>query len=125
MPNQVRIQLREGLRASEQDVAGPFAVLAGPVILQWVIVKHRPLYRMHLEGNGIEHPRPVCLQLGISQSLDPLYVLHGNETVLSLSIAYLMLIQLPGEPFPSIQTTPQVEWEPRLQTHVHQSPLWM
>jgi hypothetical protein len=66
-----------------------------------------------------------CLQLPVHQLLGVLIILDPHKSVPLLKVFQPVLIHLPGQPFPSVETDLYVEGKPGLKPRVHPPQLGM
>jgi hypothetical protein len=121
--DQTRIQLSQVRGRTKQDVAGPFAFLDRPVVIEFqaVPLEDHPLNRARLLSNPLQERSPTDPQLPVEPFLGLLHVGHLQEAIVSPQVADPLGIQLPRQPLPAVETDVHREGEPRLQPCMHET----
>src|ERR1022692_1162288 len=115
---QQRRQACERARAKE-DIGGPLALKAAPVILCRVVAEDLLVQRVQTLRQRLQPLGPVDLQLFLEKLLRARNVLDPGKAVLLADIAEPLSVHASRQPFPAIDADVHVKREPGLNPRMH------
>src|SRR3972149_4456938 len=119
--DELRVDAVQSCRALEGDVGCPLALVDGPIVRRREAVESLIVQRVEHACNPVEHLGPVGTKLLVHQSLRLGEVADTNETVLAALVGHAGCVHLMGQPLPTIDVDLNVEWEPGLDSSVHEA----
>jgi len=112
---------RQGPRVSEQNVSGVFSFADGPVVRSQAEFAFRIEPGVNFAGQRLQKLAPVPRGQLITELLRSAQVSDPGKAVTLLLEADAGLLHLPGQILAAIETDLNTQWQPGLQTHVHQA----
>lgn len=118
--DQGAVDPRQGLWSVEHQIRGPFALPQGPEVTGVERTQDCGQRWMISPGDTAQLALPADLSLRVGEALSARKVLYAGEAVITTFIGNVDPVELPGEPFATVDIDLHGKGEPGLQSGMHE-----